>query len=768
LILDEPDFAMIKATHLSLGLAALLVLPAAALAQDNDSAIGMAVHQSVLNQANTIVLRQKLADAQAATQRGDIVGAAKLYQDSVTLAQEIGSGIDAETAQAVAGLSYTSLILARDAQSRGDLRTADVRVKQVLKADPNNIAAINFKKQNDEMLAAMKGRMPSTAVLDQVPQMVSQKVDASTLVQDGKVFYEMGKLEDAEAKLNDALKLDPDNRAAYYYLNLIKQAKYARAASQHTVDTQQRMEQVEKQWVLPTAHAQLPVPNPYATNDLIYTGSGRQVIVDKLNRIRLDNVSYDGLPLSEVLRQLAEQSKLRDPEHKGINFLINPNPDASGTPVAATGQGGFPAAPASSTIDPATGLPVATANAGGGGGDNSVDIGSAVQVKLNLSDVRLADVLDSIVMVAEHPAGHQIKYSIQDFAVVFSDKGAETPQLFMRSFKVDPNTFYSGLESVGSSSYGSVNNSGSGSGSSGGSGGGSGGSGGGSQQNGAVVGVVNAFAGAGGLRNSGGSGGGGGGGGGSGQGASNPLNAGQAGGAGGSQQNEGGLNYITTITLSSQVSVAARNFFTSLGVNLTSPPGKAVFFNDRLGVLFVKATEDDLDTIERAIQTLNQVAPQVHIKSRFIEVSQQDDNAFGFDWYLGQFNIGNNVVGQGGSSGSLTVPVSAANPLGAFPGSTAASIVPASSTDQNITSGLRNALNAPAIGTITGILTNPNFQVALHMLQQRSGTETLAEPEAVTTSGRQTQMRATQIITVITGVNFQQGTAATTTGGTTQ
>ena len=46
------------------------------------------------------------------------------------------------------------------------------------------------------------------------------------------------------------------------------------------------------------------------------------------------------------------------------------------------------------------------------------------------------------------------------------------------------------------------------------------------------------------------------------------------------------------------------------------------------------------------------------------------------------------------------------------------------------------------------------------------GSETLAEPEVVTTSGRQTQMRATQIINVITGFNFQQGTAATTTTGT--
>ena len=37
---------------------------------------------------------------------------------------------------------------------------------------------------------------------------------------------------------------------------------------------------------------------------------------------------------------------------------------------------------------------------------------------------------------------------------------------------------------------------------------------------------------------------------------------------------------------------------------------------------------------------------------------------------------------------------------------------------------------------IAGILTDPNFRMVLHALQQRSGFETLAEPEVVTTSGR--------------------------------
>ena len=150
----------------------------------------------------------------------------------------------------------------------------------------------------------------------------------------------------------------------------------------------------------------------------------------KLDHLHLDTVNFDGLPLSEVVRQLIEQSRLRDPEHKGINFLINPNADQSGPPIAGGtggafggGLGGNPGAPAPApaAIDPATGLPAAPTSAAGGG--EKVDIGTAVTVKLALTDVRLADLLDAICMVCEHPDGHPIKYSIMDFGVVFADKG---------------------------------------------------------------------------------------------------------------------------------------------------------------------------------------------------------------------------------------------------------------------------------------------------------------------------------------------------------
>ena len=142
-----------------------------------------------------------------------------------------------------------------------------------------------------------------------------------------------------------------------------------------------------------------PFPNPYLTNKLVYTGQGRQTIIAKLDRIRLDSIKYDGLPLGEVIISLNDEAKKRDPEKRGINFLINQNIDSAG-----------PTLPTAPTLGP-DGNPLPAAP------QEQVDM-SAIAIKINpaLTDIRLADVLDAVVKVADRP----IKYSIEDYAVVFS------------------------------------------------------------------------------------------------------------------------------------------------------------------------------------------------------------------------------------------------------------------------------------------------------------------------------------------------------------
>ncbi len=480
---------------------------------------------------------------------------------------------------------------------------------------------------------------------------LENKSKAGSLVQDGKLLYEMGKFEDAEAKLNAALVLNPDNQAAHYYLALIEQSRQARtsggpkliyprldnslnnlsnrAADAQSEDTmvfrinqpmkeddlkkhllnagvkipptvfvftdagillvrgsEEQLNLVERvvqkvNGFSPMVGIGSPVPNPQVTNNDVHTSTGREMIYRKLNSLRLESVSWsNGLPLSEAIRYLAEQSRLLDPDKKGIYFLFNPNMAAS---TAASGPGAGADAPR--LLDPITGLPEMPA---AGAAPETVDA-SAINVTLALNNVTFQQLLDAIVLVADR----SIKYSVEDYGVVFSAKpsGPEPPILETRVFKVDPNTFYTAL-------------------------------------------LTNA------LRNH--------------------------------------LNMQTNTILTD-----AESLFNQLGVDLTTS-GRSIAFNDKLGLLFVRATASEMDTLERVIQALNQTAPEIHLKARFMEVPESD-------------------------------------------------------VESVLKAGV--AVDAKETNTVE-ILTTTNATVLLRKLESAGGVTALAEPEAETTSGRQVQMRS--------------------------
>jgi beta-lactamase regulating signal transducer with metallopeptidase domain len=165
------------------------------------------------------------------------------------------------------------------------------------------------------------------------------------------------------------------------------------------------------------------------------TGSReKQSIQAKLERITMDSVKYDGLPLGEVINNLVEISAASDPDKLGINFVINREAPK----------------PSSAPIDPTTGLPVAMTLP-----VESMDLTSVtVKIVPALKHVRLIDVLNVLVKTADYP----IKYSVEDYGVVFStdaDKSvansgntAASQPLSVMTFKVNTNTFFAGLEST--------------------------------------------------------------------------------------------------------------------------------------------------------------------------------------------------------------------------------------------------------------------------------------------------------------------------------
>ena len=698
----------------------VLFLVASSRLMSQQTPADVATDEAVRRQEATLVLRNVIAEAKQAESTGDIVRAAKLYEDAYVLVLKISVGIDTETSETVSGLVRVRMELAIDAERRGRFEESNLDLSRVLAVDPKNGEALALKKENDKALMALRGKVPSKDVVAQVPEIVKQKTEAATLAQDGKLLYEMGKIDEAKEKLVAAVKLDPDNRMAFYYLSLIEELRFSRMAKLREMTARDRALQVERAWSPPLQRDALPTPNPFATTNLVHTGPGRQSIQNKLQRIMLNEVLFDGLPLQQVIQYLSDESAKRDPDKEGINFMINPN-----IVVSAPGAAG---------IDPTTGAPIPAPVA------EPMDMNNViVKITTPLRNISLANALEAIVQVADKP----IRFSIQEYAVVFSQRPPDTAQLETRTFKVDPNTFAQGLQAVGAFPLGNLIQSQN----SGGGGGASLGGGGAGGQGGGVFDIPRVFI-------SGSSQGG--------------IGGGGGGGAGGTGQGIG-IPGVTATNLVLNIQQVVRDFFTAAGVNVLPP--NMIFFNDRTGMLMARATSTELDVIQKAIETLNVAPPQVTIEAKFVELGQDDFKALGFDWYLGNTTFGGGKLGyQGGSAPSFAPGPTYANPSGVFP----TPAIPQSSTDGLITSGLRTSQTAngspiPTVATLTGILTDPQFRVVIHAIEQRDGTDLLSAPKVTTLSGRQTQIQVVEVRSIVVGNqnNTQTGGGGTTAAGTT-
>ena len=141
------------------------------------------------------------------------------------------------------------------------------------------------------------------------------------------------------------------------------------------------------------------------------------------------------------------------------------------------------------------------------------------------------------------------------------------------------------------------------------------------------------------------------------------------------------------------VSLGLKEIFSKVGVNLDPP--KTIFYNDGLGILFVSATHQDLDVIQRVVESMSRITPQIHIKARFFKVPRTffDD------------------------------------------------------AQNSLPAGLTNG----------DVLTAAQAREFLHQLESQEDSEELAEPEVTTLAGRQTQMRATVIQPIITNFLFVAG-----------
>ncbi len=206
------------------------------------------------------------------------------------------------------------------------------------------------------------------------------------------------------------------------------------------------------------------------------------------------------------------------------------------------------------------------------------------------------------------------------------------------------------------------------------------------------------------------------------------------------QESTGGRQLVTRET--------AKDLLSAQGVSF--PPGASANFLPQSSRLIVRNTQDNLDLVDALVEQANVSGPkQVEIEAKFVEITQNNLKELGFDWLLGQFNIGNQrLFGGGGTPGTGATqnpgdfPFVAPNgvPVGQFPvtnGNRSGNLAISANAIDALLFGTSGASAlAPGIFGLSGVFTDPQFQVVIRALNQKKGVDLLSAPRVTTKSGQ--------------------------------
>jgi general secretion pathway protein D len=287
----------------------------------------------------------------------------------------------ASYAQAAEGLTRVDFALYDASLRAGDIARAKQLIDEVIKYNPNNKEAQQKLLATDRALANPN----DTSLLGNVaitPGFVDRVNEVQKLFIEAEQFRRTGQWDEAEARLKRILGIDPYNIAATKQLERIDAEKnqYADTARIETRD--ERLRQVEEKWAEPInnteAGAEAQEAQPTLTRSTSF--GTEQVMTSVFLSLDFNNASIE-----EATNFLSIESKRLDPNHKGVNFIIQPA--------------------ASSTAKPIT---------------------------LTLNHVPLSDALRYVCQLAN------VKYKVQDYAISIVPFTQNTDDLISRTFTVDP------------------------------------------------------------------------------------------------------------------------------------------------------------------------------------------------------------------------------------------------------------------------------------------------------------------------------------------
>jgi general secretion pathway protein D len=639
-----------------------------------------------------------LPQGEAALARGDAAMRAKnfalAYEEFKTAVTYLPDSVVSGKAhdKAVKGFCESGVALAEQRIAENRYAEAEAILSEILsdRYDPNCRPAY-------DLLARL--HQPGYFNRTVGPKFLSKVAEVKALLTEADGYYLSARYDLAFKKYEQVLNLDPYNVAARRGQEKINNAKYHYGEEAYNETRSRALWEVEQGWEEPVrryGQAVGPITDAFARNT-----SGTALITTKLNTIIIPHIEFRNASIREAIDFLRQQAAENDPStegKKGVDIVLRLAPLGQVAPPPVPVQ---PAAGAAATAAPPA------AAAAPAGGTAPVTAGPVVarpvvaaaataepRITLTLNQIPLGEALRYIA----NQAGLKVK--VEPYAVAVIPITEQSNDLITKEYRVPPDFISTSLAGKSLLQLGAYQKA--------------------------------------------------------------PGTAAQVGPPGtgkDTQESTGGQQLVNR--------EGAREFLEGQGVPF--PPGASANFLPQSSRLIVRNTQDNLDLIDAIVEQLNLAIPkQVAIESKFVEISQNNLKELGFDWLLGPFQVGTRkVIGTGGTSGTGT-PVSSANfpvvdpsgnPVGntgssffsnhtgSASGGTAGGPVTAGNRSGNaaISANALDALLFPSMGTsavapaifgLSGVFTDPQFQVVIRALNQKKGVDLLSAPKVTTKSGQ--------------------------------
>jgi general secretion pathway protein D len=455
------------------------------------------------------------------------------------------------------------------------------------------------------------------------------------LLKDGQGLIELADFDGAEARYDDALRIDPTNTSARRGLEETETQRiaYQRSARDHTRATMLRG--VDEAWesTVPLDDLNILAASDSSVLSGISSDNASAEIEKLLADTTLSVINFDDTSLAEAVEFLTAKSKESDPLGRGVNIVLALAEEDT--------------------------------------------LARNARLNLILRNVPLSEVLRYIT----RDTG--TKYKIDRFAVSIVSEGAASTQLLTRTYTVPPgflNTAPGGDSGAADDPFG---------------------------------------------------------------------DAGAA---------AGGTNLKSN-------SATAKDFLTSSGISF--PEGASAFYNAASSTLTVRNSQTNLDTIEEMISSTLRAGPrQVVITIKMFEIKESRAKELGIETLIGQFNVDGSerIFGGGGTQGNTLPPYGGPTvrsdfpfvtpgtsaPLGNNPvtaGNRSGTIAqPMDSIDARLTNAATTSVStrAPGILSVAGPFTDPQFQMILRAIDQKTGVDVMTSPSTVAKSGQRATIQVNQ------------------------